>query len=354
MSAPDPIHGERPGSPIHGEVSFRGAEQLLLPPRNGLPWSAGRRAGEQTLHPGGLGVREGLNQPRSKPDPRATLQVDASGCAVVPGFVDCHTHLPFAGWREGEYDQKLPGVPYEEISRGGGGIAASARALRESMMRRYSPGAGLAAEMLAIGNDLLRDQVRLRPVARGGVAGAAAGPRGSRTRCSDDGVDGAAGPLRPPGLTAAEWMRGGGDDARGGRRWADGQRAGHLRRVVAFSNADLETMGALAAAAGLALRAHVEQFGGYRSVPVALAAGARSVDHCRRWSRTDMEPLAAAPVRGGSAAGGRVPGRRAAGARPGTARCGRAGRAGHRSEPRDGAGDLDAAGAWGWPRGCTG
>ena len=46
--------------------------------------------------------------------------------------MDCHTHLPFAGWREGEYAQKVAGVAYEEIARAGGGIRASARALREA------------------------------------------------------------------------------------------------------------------------------------------------------------------------------------------------------------------------------
>src|ERR1035441_1137474 len=63
---------------------------------------------------------------------------------------------------------------------------------------------------------------------------------------------------------------------------------------VAFSNAPRQRRGALAAGAGLALRCHVEQFGGYRSVPVALAAGARSVDHLCTLHPQDVEPLAQA------------------------------------------------------------
>jgi imidazolonepropionase len=50
-------------------------------------------------------------------------------------------------------------------------------------------------------------------------------------------------------------------------------------------------MGQLASAAGLALRSHVEQFGGFRSVPVALAAGARSVDHLSTIHDEDIGPL---------------------------------------------------------------
>ena len=60
------------------------------------------------------------------------MRIDASGCAVLPGLVDCHTHLPFAGWRAEEYEQKVTGVPYEQIARGGGGIASSARALAQA------------------------------------------------------------------------------------------------------------------------------------------------------------------------------------------------------------------------------
>jgi imidazolonepropionase len=64
---------------------------------------------------------------------------------------------------------------------------------------------------------------------------------------------------------------------------------------IAFSNDHLTVMGELAAAAGLALRTHVEQFGGCRSVPTALVAGARSVDHLSTIHPDDIAALAAAP-----------------------------------------------------------
>ncbi len=76
---------------------------------------------------GDLGLADGLIAAETAT--RGAAQLDVTGCALVPGFVDCHTHLPFAGWRAGEYAQKLAGVPYAEIARGGGGIRASARAL---------------------------------------------------------------------------------------------------------------------------------------------------------------------------------------------------------------------------------
>jgi imidazolonepropionase len=61
---------------------------------------------------------------------------------------------------------------------------------------------------------------------------------------------------------------------------------------IAFTNAHLERMGAMARDAGIALRAHVEQFATHRSVPVALAAGARSVDHLSCLHPDDLVPLA--------------------------------------------------------------
>src|SRR4029077_8611127 len=82
----------------------------------------------------------------------AGIQIDARGCAVIPGLVGCHTHLPFAGWREGEYAMKIAGEPYEAIARAGGGIRSSARALAETPDEQVLDQAlALASEMLEHG-----------------------------------------------------------------------------------------------------------------------------------------------------------------------------------------------------------
>ena len=55
---------------------------------------------------------------------------DAHGRLVIPGLVDCHTHLAFAGWRADEFRQRILGTSYLEIARGGGGILSTVRATR--------------------------------------------------------------------------------------------------------------------------------------------------------------------------------------------------------------------------------
>ncbi|MGI8507688.1 MAG: imidazolonepropionase [Solirubrobacteraceae bacterium] len=254
----------------------------------------GQAPGRQTLEPGGLTVRDGLIFSAHEAQPHAELQVDARGCALVPGFVDCHTHLPFAGWREREYERKLRGVPYEEIARSGGGIAASARALAQAGDEQVLEQAQrLAGEMLASGTTtfecksgygLSRDgELRALRLAR------TLGARVAQTTISTALLAHAV----PRGQTADEWM---------------GEVQAMMPQVletggvsaldifvesIAFSNRHLALMGELAAAAGLALRCHVEQFASHRSVPVALAAGARSVDHLSMLDPDDIEPLAA-------------------------------------------------------------
>ena len=57
--------------------------------------------------------------------------VDAQGGAVLPSFCDSHTHLVYAGSREGEFVDKIRGLSYEEIARRGGGILNSAARLHE-------------------------------------------------------------------------------------------------------------------------------------------------------------------------------------------------------------------------------
>lgn len=57
--------------------------------------------------------------------------VDACGGAVLPSFCDSHTHLVYAGSREGEFVDKIRGLSYAEIARRGGGILNSADRLHE-------------------------------------------------------------------------------------------------------------------------------------------------------------------------------------------------------------------------------
>jgi len=59
-------------------------------------------------------------------------QIDASGRIVYPSFCDSHTHIVFAGSREGEFVDKINGLSYEEIARRGGGILNSAKLLHET------------------------------------------------------------------------------------------------------------------------------------------------------------------------------------------------------------------------------
>ena len=56
--------------------------------------------------------------------------IDAEGRLLVPGLVDCHTHLCFGGWRGDEFEMRLQGATYQEIAAAGGGIASTVAATR--------------------------------------------------------------------------------------------------------------------------------------------------------------------------------------------------------------------------------
>lgn len=64
--------------------------------------------------------------------PTADAVVDASGRYVLPCWCDSHTHIVYAGNREGEFSDRIRGLSYEEIANRGGGILNSARLLQET------------------------------------------------------------------------------------------------------------------------------------------------------------------------------------------------------------------------------
>lgn len=69
---------------------------------------------------------------RRYPPEDATRTIDVSGQAVIPGFVDSHTHALFAGDRSDEFAAKLRGKTYQEILADGGGIHRTVDAVRQA------------------------------------------------------------------------------------------------------------------------------------------------------------------------------------------------------------------------------
>ena len=74
-----------------------------------------------------LGTTKGIE---NSIDTLAQEVIDAKGCLLTPGLIDCHTHLVFAGNRSDEFEQRLNGVSYAEIAQKGGGILSTVKATR--------------------------------------------------------------------------------------------------------------------------------------------------------------------------------------------------------------------------------
>jgi imidazolonepropionase len=79
-------------------------------------------------------------------------RLDAGGGLVIPGLVDCHTHLAFGGWRAEEFEQRILGRSYLEIAAAGGGIARTVQLTRAaSEAELVERSAGFLRAMLALG-----------------------------------------------------------------------------------------------------------------------------------------------------------------------------------------------------------
>jgi len=123
--------------PVEADFLVRNTSELVTcagaAPRSGL------RAGDVgTVPRGALASRAGRIV-WVGPEERLAAEVDelpgasvldAEGHAVLPGLVDPHTHLPWAGDRAAEFARRLEGATYQEIAAGGGGIVSTVQATR--------------------------------------------------------------------------------------------------------------------------------------------------------------------------------------------------------------------------------
>ena len=118
---------------------FRNA-RIFTPVDTGTPL-AGENQGQVTCFKGGAiyvqnGVIEFVGEEQevmaSLVDRTVDLEVDCRGLCLIPGFVDCHTHMCFAALRETEFELRLAGTDYLEMLRKGGGILSSVRAVRQA------------------------------------------------------------------------------------------------------------------------------------------------------------------------------------------------------------------------------
>ena len=324
-------------------VCLRGAAQVLRPPEDGLPLLRHDRAARAALEGGDVVLGDGRIA-GFEADATADLQVDASGCAVLPGLrrlphAPAVRRLARGGVRAEGHRRPVRGDrPRGRRHRGVGARARRGRRRRRCSRRprRWPPRCSRTA----------RRRSRAR-AATGSRATASCGRRGwaaswPRAWSQPMAMTGAARPRRArrarprtPG-----WTR-----SRRSPATCDGDALDIFVESVAFAQrAPRAAWARSRASTGSALRAHVEQFAANRSVPVALEAGARSVDHLSCLHPDDVGAARRRRVRGRPAAGRRADGRRAH-RRPArdARRRGRDLRAGHGRQPRHLADRLDAA-----------
>ena len=79
-------------------------------------------------------------------------RIEASGKIVLPGFIDSHTHLVFAGTREKEFELRLQGATYQEIAAKGGGIKSTVQKTRQAGKEElFQVGKRYLDQMLSLG-----------------------------------------------------------------------------------------------------------------------------------------------------------------------------------------------------------
>jgi len=128
----------------------------LLTLRGGAPRRGDSLSKLGVLADGAVLVRDGRiaavgprAQIEAHKEARQAEKLDVGGRAVLPGFVDSHTHLVHAANRAEEYELKIQGASYEEIARKGGGILNSVKKLRAATAEALKARARVALEEFA-------------------------------------------------------------------------------------------------------------------------------------------------------------------------------------------------------------
>ena len=219
--------------------------------------------------------------------PSADRRIDLDGRAVIPGFVDSHSHLVFAGDRSAEFAARMTGTPYD-----GGGIASTVAATRSATDDELRAAiGGRVAEMRAQGTTTVEiksgyglsvaDETRALRLAAEHTAettflGAHVVPPEWRERRSDY-----------LALVTGEMLRAAVPYA----RWIDV--FCEPASPYAFDGDEARTVLEAGRDAGLELRVHGNQLGPGPGVQLAVELGAASVDHCTYLSDADVDALAA-------------------------------------------------------------
>ncbi|MGQ5263956.1 imidazolonepropionase [Micromonospora sp. ZYX-F-536] len=215
--------------------------------------------------------------------PAADRRVDADGAAVLPGFVDSHAHLVFAGDRAAEFAARMAGQPYT-----GGGIRTTVGATRaatddelRATVRRLRGEAlfqGTTTMEIKSGYGLtVADEARSLRIAAETSAettflGAHVVPAEYADR-PDDYVGLVCGPMLAAAAPHAKWI-----DVFCERGAFD---VDHARAILACGQA-----------AGLGVRVHANQLGPGPGVQLGVELDAASVDHCTHLSDADVDALA--------------------------------------------------------------
>jgi imidazolonepropionase len=118
---------------------IKNIKQLVTVRANGIPFKSGRDMRDlgiienaTVLIENGLFTWVGPSAEFSQRVDENIEHIDASDLVGLPGFVDSHTHLLFAGTREDEFSLRVEGKTYQEIAEAGGGILSTVRATRSA------------------------------------------------------------------------------------------------------------------------------------------------------------------------------------------------------------------------------